>query len=152
MTDTPETDNLARGNHVVPTEFAEHLERERDEARDALSEISLYLSVGMGDKSTTAKQYYERILEGVGMLTQPIMSSLEKAKETISTMEIRHAAVMLHTQGVVDELNQCKEQQDRLLIVIEAATILIAAKGRHNTMLAYNGLRDALQSTTLNKP
>jgi hypothetical protein len=152
VTDTPETDNLARGNHVVPTEFAEHLERERDEARDALSEISLYLSVGMGDKSTTAKQYYERILEGVGMLTQPIMSSLEKAKETISTMEIRHAAVMLHTQGVVDELNQCKEQQDRLLIVIEAATILIAAKGRHNTMLAYNGLRDALQSTTLNKP
>jgi len=32
VTDTPETDNLARGNHVVPTEFAEQLERERDEA------------------------------------------------------------------------------------------------------------------------
>jgi hypothetical protein len=32
MTDTPETDDLARGNHVVPTEFAEQLERERDEA------------------------------------------------------------------------------------------------------------------------
>lgn len=30
MSDTPETDNLARGNHVVPTEFAEQLERERD--------------------------------------------------------------------------------------------------------------------------
>jgi hypothetical protein len=27
MTDTPETDNLARGNHVVPTEFAQDLER-----------------------------------------------------------------------------------------------------------------------------
>jgi hypothetical protein len=37
MTDTPETDNLARGNHVVPTEFAEKLERERDEAREDLS-------------------------------------------------------------------------------------------------------------------
>ena len=34
MTDTPETDNLARGNHVVPTEFAQQLERERDEARE----------------------------------------------------------------------------------------------------------------------
>lgn len=33
MSDTPETDNLARGNHVVPTEWAEQLERERDEAR-----------------------------------------------------------------------------------------------------------------------
>jgi hypothetical protein len=28
--DTPQTDNLARGNHVVPTEFAQDLERERD--------------------------------------------------------------------------------------------------------------------------
>jgi len=32
MTDTLETDTIARGNHVVPTEFAEQLERERDEA------------------------------------------------------------------------------------------------------------------------
>ena len=27
MTDTPLTDDLARGNHVVPTEFAQELER-----------------------------------------------------------------------------------------------------------------------------
>jgi len=33
MNDTPETDDLARGNHVVPTEWAQQLERERDEAR-----------------------------------------------------------------------------------------------------------------------
>lgn len=30
---TPETDDLARGNHVVPTEFAQDLERERDELK-----------------------------------------------------------------------------------------------------------------------
>jgi hypothetical protein len=30
---TPQTDDLARGNHVVPTEWAEQLERERNEAR-----------------------------------------------------------------------------------------------------------------------
>jgi hypothetical protein len=30
VSDTPETDGLARGNHVVPTEWAEQLERERD--------------------------------------------------------------------------------------------------------------------------
>jgi hypothetical protein len=29
-----ETDNIARGNHVVPVEWAEQLERERDEARE----------------------------------------------------------------------------------------------------------------------
>jgi hypothetical protein len=33
MSDTPETDNLARGNHVVPTEFAQDLERERNQWR-----------------------------------------------------------------------------------------------------------------------
>ena len=32
MTDTSKTNDLARGNHVVPTEFAEQLERERDAA------------------------------------------------------------------------------------------------------------------------
>lgn len=39
MSGTPETDDLARGNHVVPTEWAQQLERERDEAREALMEI-----------------------------------------------------------------------------------------------------------------
>jgi hypothetical protein len=37
MTTTPETDDLARGNHVVPTEFAQQLEIERDEARGAFA-------------------------------------------------------------------------------------------------------------------
>ena len=33
MSDTPRTDKLARGNHVVPTEWAEDLERECNEAK-----------------------------------------------------------------------------------------------------------------------
>jgi hypothetical protein len=33
VSDTPQTDDLARGNHVVPTEWAQKLERERNEAR-----------------------------------------------------------------------------------------------------------------------
>ena len=33
---TSETDNIARGNHVVPVEWAQQLERERDEARQDL--------------------------------------------------------------------------------------------------------------------
>lgn len=38
MSDTPETDDLARGNHVVPTEWAQQLERERDEARKKIEQ------------------------------------------------------------------------------------------------------------------
>jgi hypothetical protein len=37
MSDTPETDDIARGNHVVPTEWAQQLERERDEAREKIN-------------------------------------------------------------------------------------------------------------------
>ena len=37
-----ETDDLARGNHVVPTEWAQQLERERNEARESLKHISEY--------------------------------------------------------------------------------------------------------------
>ena len=40
MSDTPETDDIARGNHVVPTEWAQQLERERDEARGVLKRIA----------------------------------------------------------------------------------------------------------------
>jgi hypothetical protein len=37
---TPQTDDLARGNHVVPTEWAEQLERERDEAREKYDNLA----------------------------------------------------------------------------------------------------------------
>jgi chromosome segregation ATPase len=37
---TPQTDDLARGNHVVPTEWAEQLERERDEAREKYDDLA----------------------------------------------------------------------------------------------------------------
>jgi hypothetical protein len=107
MNSTPETDDLARGNHVVPTEFAQQLERERDEAR-----------------------------------------------EEIEMLGIRYAAAEMHhetnMQAVTKERDEAREQRDRLTEVIEAATVLIAAKGRHNTMLAYDGLRESLQSLTPN--
>jgi hypothetical protein len=49
---------------------------------------------------------------------------------------------------IIEELTAVTEQRDRLAEAVNAATILIAAKGRHNTMLAYNGLRDTLKSLT----
>ena len=41
MSDTPETDDIARGNHVVPTEWAQQLERERNEARRKLNNLDV---------------------------------------------------------------------------------------------------------------
>ena len=46
MSDTPLTDDIARGNHVVPTEFAQDLERKCNELRgqveDALMQRDTY--------------------------------------------------------------------------------------------------------------
>lgn len=66
MNDTPETDNLARGNHVVPTEWAEQLERERDEAHKELSSIHRWIERNHADgfiDSLTYLQNLERVTD-----------------------------------------------------------------------------------------
>jgi paraquat-inducible protein B len=44
MNDTPQTDNLARGNHVVPTEFAQELEMERNHAKEGLVRAGILIA------------------------------------------------------------------------------------------------------------
>lgn len=66
MSDTPETDNLARGNHVVPTEWAEQLERERDEAQASLTDIHRWIERNHPDgfiDSQTWTQNLERVTD-----------------------------------------------------------------------------------------
>ena len=65
---------------------------------------------------------------GDGLPTDPV--SLGVALE-------RAIAAMTRMEAV-------KSERDRLLEVIQAATLLIAARGRHNTMIAYQGLRAAI--------
>jgi uncharacterized coiled-coil DUF342 family protein len=67
MSDTPETDDIARGNHVVPTEWAQQLERERDEAREEANKLS-----GAYEDATN---YYARIIE--------LKEELDEAREAL---------------------------------------------------------------------
>jgi|694.fasta_scaffold30353_2 uncharacterized protein YkwD len=74
-----------------------------------------------------------------------VTAQRDEARETIATMEIRHAAVMLHTQSIVDEANQFREQRDRLAEALQ--------KLRNNKSLslggaAYEIVEQALQSLT----
>jgi hypothetical protein len=78
-------------------------------------------------------------------------------QDQIQNLERELAAARAEIDGLNFALKQASsiydavtEQRDRLAEAVNAATILIAAKGRHNTMLAYNGLRDVLQSLTTN--
>jgi hypothetical protein len=91
VTDTPETDNLARGNHVVPTEFAEQLERERDEAirschiwqsGHAKSVAQMYDIERKLKKITEALEY----IIGIG-LTEKTKAKAKKALQTTQDNE-----------------------------------------------------------------
>lgn len=64
---TPETDDIARGNHVVPTEWAQQLERERNEAREEANKLS-----GAYEDATN---YYARIIE--------LKEELDEAREAL---------------------------------------------------------------------
>jgi hypothetical protein len=56
-------------------------------------------------------------------------------------------AVTLRLGETQERMIDAERQRDKLAEAVNAATVLIAAKGRHNTMLAYEGLRKALATT-----
>ena len=55
MSDTPETDNLARGNHVVPTEWAEQLEKERNAWKE-IAEIRNQIAITYQARAVKAEE------------------------------------------------------------------------------------------------
>jgi DNA-binding transcriptional regulator YiaG len=71
MSRTPETDSLARGNHVVPTEFAQQLEIQRDEARGwaeaawARSDRAEKMLRIAAAKADEARADYERVCRAI---------------------------------------------------------------------------------------
>ena len=85
MTVTPETDNLARGNHVVPTEFAEQLERELatvTEQRDRLAEALEYiLGIGLTEKTKAKADKALQSLTKNTMTNEQIWRSRAEAHE-----------------------------------------------------------------------
>ena len=55
--------------------------KQRDEAMDVLSNLSHYLSCGLGDENTTAKEYGAIIREGINALLDPIVEEKEKFRK-----------------------------------------------------------------------
>ncbi len=65
-------------------------------------------------------------------------------KGTHETHRINGKTIYGHAEEIERELAEARAEIKRLAVAIQAATVLIAAKGRHNTFLAYNGLRAAI--------
>ena len=63
-----------------------------------------------------------------------------------------HAGCACHERGwqnkwrvAVEMAARAENERDEMREVIRAATVLIAAKGRHNTFLAYQGLKKLIE-------
>lgn len=63
-----------------------------------------------------------------------------------------HAGCACHEQGwknkweaAVEMAARAENERDEMREVIRAATVLIAAKGRHNTFLAYDALKKLIE-------
>ena len=98
---TPETDDLARGNHVVPTEWAEQLERERDEA---------LIDRANGDIATMTINHYKRILRERDEAREDLIKTYTK----INDLEIEIRGVGLLCDKAKRERDEAREERDKL--------------------------------------
>ena len=118
MSDTSETDDLARGNHVVPTEWAQQLERERDEARIDAQKSKAYKRVL---KETNLRQTERiRYLEGATnhACGTPLSVALRERDEAREAFVIATDQMVI-AQGKVREANKERDEAREALMKIE---------------------------------
>jgi predicted nucleic acid-binding Zn-ribbon protein len=90
---------------------------------------------------------YRPAAEAADVIEQ-LQRERDKAREELATMEIRHAAVMLHTQNIVDEANQFREQRDRQEEALRRVIKWMNESGYYDVS-PYHQANEALQSLTL---
>jgi hypothetical protein len=109
MSDTPETDDLARGNHVVFTEWAQQLERERDEARIDAQKSKAYKRVL---KQTNLRQTERiRYLEGAtnhacGTPLSVALRERDEAREKAERYRLEANAIMMQRDEARENMDQ----------------------------------------------
>ena len=135
---TPETDNLARGNHVVPTEWAEQLERERDEA---------LIDRANGDIATMTINHYERLLrerdEAIRQRNETNESSVfscnfyyeEKLKAERERDEAIEKYTALATENMLAVNRLAEERDEARAVAAELASAASHCLGWHDCRL-----------------
>ena len=90
-------DTLAVENMLEVNEIC----NQRDEAMDVLSNLSHYLSCGLGDENTTAKEYGARIREGINALLDSIVEEKNKLAR-----ELKEAWLAMDEIEGTDRINE----------------------------------------------
>ena len=109
---TPETDDIARGNHVVPTEWAQQLERERNKARRLLG-------YKMGDTPETdfVNQSNDCNALGYGLMmfhARKLERARDEARERHATEATEH---MLSINRICNERDEARAVADELAAI-----------------------------------
>ena len=144
---TPETDaenqrimeswNTYASDHCKMLELAQKLERERDEAQER-ADTMFAKHVDILDQTRNERDEARGQLAGIENKMRGELGGHPDSELW------GDAGLIAATMRCVDALDAVTEQRNRLAAAVNAATVLIAAKGRHNTLLAYEGLRSAL--------
>lgn len=114
--------------------YIEELERQLAEARQERDNAREHFQAAMAEcqrleqERDEAREQLRDALNQYGYAKQELFDARKERDELREKYRMHHA------------------EAEKLTEVIRAATVLIAAKGRHNTMLAYEGLRSALSS------
>ena len=94
MSDTPETDDLARGNHVVPTDWAEQLERERDSLQalsQSLAETCVKLKAERDEARTTIEDAKRALIatdyEGILLAAMRVKEERDEARRVLRELK-----------------------------------------------------------------
>jgi hypothetical protein len=100
---TPRTDAAANESIVRVYDESQKLERELAAATRELARLRLVMATNKPGMDRAQKMLDAGRWAGLTLI-EGVVTELEEARATISEMEIRHAAVMRHTQSLVDAL------------------------------------------------
>lgn len=122
MSNTPETDDIARGNHVVPTEWAKQLEVERNMAQKELSSIHRWIERNHADgfiDSLTYPQNLERVTDNWHDRFDKLERELKEARKTIDDSKMilkaeEHEPLFFASLRVASDSRQWREIAEEL--------------------------------------
>ena len=129
-------------------ELCQTLRKERDEWKAKHIQQNKDLGCEMMDPNGTIWDYAKKLQKDIAAINDRRDNFEERLRVELGGHPDSElwgdAGLIAATMRCVDALDGVTEQRDRMAAAVNAATVLIAAKGRHNTLLAYEGLRSAL--------
>jgi len=115
MSGTPETDDIARGNHVVPVEWGQQLERERDEAREDLEHWKIEYEIVVS-RLCGIKHERDNGIIAENEIIPVLRKERDEAREKYATEATEH---MLAINKLCNERDEAVEEGRRLTAILD---------------------------------